>query len=72
MVRKMTTIVWNEINLRKQEKNLPRRNSRCLLLVEGGSVERAYFNGLSFTAPGMQLKAKTGMLWAPADGHKAQ
>ena len=61
MVRKMTTIVWNEINLRKQEKNLPQRNSRCLLLVEGGSVERAYFNGLSFTAPGMQLKAKTGI-----------
>ena len=30
-MRKMTTIVWNEINLRKQEKNLPERNTKCLL-----------------------------------------
>ncbi len=71
-MRKMTTIIWNEINLRKQEKSLPERNTKCLLLMDGGSIERAYFNGLSFTAPGMQLKAKTGVLWAPATGHKAQ
>lgn len=44
-MRKMTTIIWNEINLRKQEKNLPERNTKCLLLMDGG-IEKATFNGL--------------------------
>lgn len=70
-MRKMTTIVWNEINLRKQEKNLPERNTQCLLLMDGG-IEKATFNGLCFVASGLQMKAKTGVLWAPATGHKAQ
>ena len=37
-----------------------------------GGIEKATFNGLCFTAPGLQMKAKTGVLWAPATGHKAQ
>ena len=66
---KMTTIVWNEINLRAKEENLPERNGRCLLL--DGTVREAAFTGLYFTAAGLQMRSKTGMLWAKPDGHKA-
>lgn len=67
---KMTTIVWNEINLRAKEENLPERNGRCLLLLDG-TVREAAFTGLCFTAAGLQMRPKTGMLWAKPDGHKA-